>query len=67
MGDVLVDNPANIVPPHKKLPISDAIPEIDSLEGVGADANDDYATLKRLQRHLEYEFSRVLQANLNSL
>ena len=54
MGDVLVDNPANIVPPQKKQPISDAIPEIDSLEGVGADTNDDYATLKRLQRHLEY-------------
>jgi 26S proteasome regulatory subunit T3 len=53
MGDVLVDNPANMVPPHKRQPISDAIPEIDSLEGSGSDGNDEYSTLKRLQRHLE--------------
>jgi 26S proteasome regulatory subunit T3 len=52
MGDVLVDNPANAIAPHKRLP--DSIPDIDSLEGSGNDKNDEYATLKRLQRHLEY-------------
>lgn len=53
MGDVLVENPANAVHPHKKQPLSDSIPDIDSLEGLGNDSSDEYATLKRLQRHLE--------------
>jgi hypothetical protein len=52
MGDVVVENPVHQVPPHKKqLPSS--IPNIDSLEGQGSDGNDEYATWKRLQRHLE--------------
>ena len=53
MGDVLVENSAAQVPPHKKqLPSS--IPNIDSLEGLGTDGSDEYSTLKKLQRHLEY-------------
>jgi 26S proteasome regulatory subunit T3 len=55
MGDVLVENPVNTLPPHKKLPPSDSIPDIDSLEGSGANGDDEYSTLKRLQRHIEYE------------
>jgi 26S proteasome regulatory subunit T3 len=50
MGDVLVENPALTVPPHKKL---DSMPDIDSIEGTGASGEDEYSTLKRLQRHLE--------------
>jgi len=54
MGDVVVENPANIVAPHKRLPASNSIPNIDSLEGIGNDGSDEYSTLKKLQRHLEY-------------
>ena len=54
MADVLIENPLNTVPPHKKLPPSDSIPDIDSLEGAGSNGEDEYSTLKRLQRHLEY-------------
>lgn len=53
MGDILLENPIHTIPPHKKQPISDSIPDIDSLEGAGADNGDEYSTLKRLQRHLE--------------
>lgn len=50
---VVVENPANTVPPHKKqLPSS--IPNFDSLEGFSTDGNDDYSTFKKLQRQLEY-------------
>lgn len=52
MGDVLVENPVDTVAPHQKF--EDSIPDIDSLEGAGNDSTDEYATLKRLQRHLEY-------------
>jgi hypothetical protein len=52
MGDVVVENPANQVLPHRKqLPSS--IPNIDTLEGLGTDGSDEYSTLKKLQRHLE--------------
>jgi 26S proteasome regulatory subunit T3 len=52
MGDVVVENPANQVPPHKKqLPSS--IPNIESLEGFAGEGNDDYSTFKKLQRQLE--------------
>ncbi len=54
MGDVLVENPVNTVPPHKKFPTLDSIPDVDSIEGAGANNEDEYSTLKRLQRHLEY-------------
>jgi 26S proteasome regulatory subunit T3 len=52
MADVAVENPANTLPPHKNT--LDSMPEIDSFEGVGANGEDEYSTLKRLQRHLEY-------------
>lgn len=46
-----MEYPANNVTPLTKL---DALANLDSLDGTGADGNDEYATLKRLQRHLEY-------------
>lgn len=57
MADVAVENPANNIAFHKPAPL-DTIPNIDSLEGTGSDGGDEYATLKRLQRHLEYVVSR---------
>lgn len=54
MGDVAIENPANQIAPHKKLGPADAIPNIDPLEGAGNDGGDEYAALKRYQRHLEY-------------
>jgi 26S proteasome regulatory subunit T3 len=57
MAEVAVENLANQVPPHKKqLPSS--IPNIDTLEGLGTDGSDEYSTLKKLQRHLEYVLQR---------
>jgi 26S proteasome regulatory subunit T3 len=53
MADVAVDNPANIIPPHRK-PLQSSIPNLDTLEGTSNDSNDDYSTFKRLQRQLEY-------------
>ena len=53
MAEVVVENPLNVVPPHKRQSPSNSIPNIDSLEGVGNDDSDEYSTLKRLQRHLE--------------
>ena len=59
MPDVLIENAATQVLPHKKqLPSS--IPNIDSLEGLGTDGGDEYSTLKKLQRHLECVQSRKL-------
>lgn len=52
MGDVAVESQANTVPPHKKAAPS-AIPNIDDFEGLPTDGEDDYATLKKLQRQLE--------------
>ena len=57
MASVAVENPANIVAPHKKQLPSNSIPNIDSLEGIGNDGSDEYSTLKKLQRHLEYGIS----------
>ncbi|KAJ5989448.1 hypothetical protein N7481_004658 [Penicillium waksmanii] len=54
MGDVAVESPANSLTPLPKPGALDALANLDSLEGAGADGNDEYATLKRLQRHLEY-------------
>lgn len=54
MVSVAIENPANIVAPHKKQLPSNSIPNIDSLEGIGNDGSDEYSTLKKLQRHLEY-------------
>jgi hypothetical protein len=53
MGDVLVENPANHVPPHKKQ--APAVSNIENFEGLQIDGADDYATLKKLQRQLEYD------------
>ena len=53
MGDVMVENPAIQIPPHKKQSPA-SIPNVDSLEGMGAGGGDEYSTLKRLQRELEY-------------
>lgn len=53
MGDILVDSPANQVQPHKRV-VTSAIPNIENFEGIPADGGDDYATLKKLQRQLEY-------------
>lgn len=53
MGDILVENTANQMLPHRKQ-MPSSIPNIDSLEGLGADGSDEYSTLKKLQRHLEY-------------
>jgi len=39
------------MPHHRKQQLISSIPNIDSLE---ADGGDEYSTMKRLQRHLEY-------------
>lgn len=49
----MVESSTNTVPPHKKQTMHSAIPNIDSLEGLGVDGSDEYSTLKKLQRHLE--------------
>lgn len=48
-----MESPANSLTPLPKPGALDALANLDSLEGAGADGNDEYATLKRLQRHLE--------------
>lgn len=48
-----MENPVNTIAPHTKPAPMDNIPSIDSLEGTGSDGGDEYATLKKLQRHLE--------------
>jgi len=53
MGDVLVENPANHIPPHKKT-LPSSIPSIENFEGGSTEGGDEYATLKKLQRQLEY-------------
>ncbi|EGX92455.1 26S protease regulatory subunit 6B [Cordyceps militaris CM01] len=59
MGDVAVET-ANYAPAHKKAAPS-VIPTIDHFEGLSSEGGDDYATLKKLQRQLEYvaRLSRV--------
>lgn len=64
MASVAVANPTNIIAPHKKPLPSNSIPNIDSLEGIGNDGSDEYSTLKKLQRHLEYVVSSRLTALL---
>jgi 26S proteasome regulatory subunit T3 len=49
MADVAVEIPVAI---HKRPAPADSVPIIDSLDGSN-DSGDEYATLKRLQRHLE--------------
>lgn len=57
MADAAVENPANGVAPHKRPAPTDTISAIDALEGSANDSGDDYATLKRLQRQLEYVYA----------
>ena len=54
MADAMVDNPANVPAPFKKQPTFNSIPNIESLEGISNDDSDEYATMKKLQRHIEY-------------
>ena len=54
MGDVVVENPANQVPPHKKHPASSLPPNVDTVDILGTDGGDEYSTYKKLQRELEY-------------
>ena len=58
MGDVAVENPFNMVSPHKKQTPSH-VPNID-IEGIGNDDSDEYSTLKKLQRHLEYTLTPMM-------
>ena len=51
MADAAVENPLNILAPHKK-PMVSNIPNID-IEGIGNEDSDEYSTLKKLQGHLE--------------
>lgn len=51
MGDVAVESAH--APAHKKAAPS-IIPTIDHFEGLSTEGGDDYATLKKLQRQLEY-------------
>jgi 26S proteasome regulatory subunit T3 len=53
MGDAMVENPATQVLPHRKH-MQSSIPNIDSLEGLGTDGSDEYSTLKKLERHMEW-------------
>ena len=53
MGDVAVENPANTVAPHNK-PTPSTIPNVENIEGLSSQGDDEYGTLKKLQRHLEY-------------
>ena len=53
MAYVAVENPVNVTSPKRPVGM-DNILNVDSLEGPGTDGGDEYATLKRLQRHLEY-------------
>jgi hypothetical protein len=41
-----------------------SIPNIDSLEGLGTDGSDEYSTLKKLQRHLEYAHFLVCSSSM---
>ncbi len=52
MGDVLVESPFSAQTHKKSTPST--IPSIENFEGVSTEGGDEYATLKRLQRQLEY-------------
>ena len=51
MADVAVEHAPGL--PLSRKATFTSMPTIDSLEGV-TDSEDEYATLKKLQRHLEY-------------
>ena len=51
MADIAVENPSSMISLYKRqMPTN--LPSID-IEGIGNDDNDEYSTLKKLQRHLE--------------
>jgi 26S proteasome regulatory subunit T3 len=52
MAEAIVENPINIVPPHKKT-LTTSIPNVD-IEGFPIDESDDYQTYKKLQAQLEF-------------
>jgi 26S proteasome regulatory subunit T3 len=52
MADAMVENPINILQPHKRT-IPSSIPNVDSLEGFSIEGSDDYQTYKKLQAQLE--------------
>lgn len=52
MAETTVETPTTQVLPHRKQ-MPSSIPNIDTLEGAGTDNDDEYTTLKKLQRHLE--------------
>ena len=52
MAEVAVENPVSAFPLSKKVAFT-SIPTVDSLEGI-VDGEDEYATLKKMQRQLEY-------------
>lgn len=53
MGDVVIENPTNIIAPHKSQHASSTIPGLDSPD-ILPNAGDEYSTYKRLQQELEY-------------
>ena len=53
MADAMVETPNAVTAPHRRAAPS-AIPTLDNFEGVSVESDDDYATLKKLQRQLEY-------------
>jgi hypothetical protein len=66
MGDIVVESPVNQALPHRKQ-MPSSIPNIDSLEGLGTDGSDEYSTLKKLQRHLEYVCQKGSDAQARGL
>ena len=54
MGDIVVENPANQIPPHKKQALASVLPSVDSSDTLNTEGGDDYSTYKKLQRELEY-------------
>jgi 26S proteasome regulatory subunit T3 len=59
MADAIVENPINIVPPHKKA-LATSIPNVD-IEGFPIDETDQYQTFKKLQAQLEFVACRWWQ------
>ena len=57
MGDVAVEIPPSGNTTLPKAVLSDAIPDIDLLEGTANDDGDEYSILKRYQRQLEYDYT----------
>ena len=53
MGDVIVEDAPTQMPTRRK-PIPSSIPNFEAFDGISADGGDEYTTLKKLQRELEY-------------